>query len=81
MSKFIAPQPMILHGKLREIVNLEKVATFTYLKASQENYGYIRFSFDKGNDHAWIYSDDASMKNDLQKIYELLELNWDEQAF
>ncbi|KAA5532327.1 hypothetical protein F0919_16160 [Taibaiella lutea] len=81
MSKFIVPTPMILKGKLREIVNLEKLTTFTYMKATNEHYGYIKFCFDKGNDHTWIYTDDAAMKNDLHLIYDKLEIAWDESQF
>jgi hypothetical protein len=81
MSKFIAPNPMILKGKLREIVNLEKLSTFTYMKATNEHYGYIKFCFDKGNEHTWVYADDTTMKNDLRHIYNKLEIDWDESRF
>jgi hypothetical protein len=81
MPKFMVPNPLILKGKLREIVNLENITTFTYMKATNEHYGYIRFSFDKGNEHTWIYTDDASLKSDLLHIYNKLEINWDESRF
>lgn len=81
MSKFIVPDPMILKGKLREIVHLEKLTTFTYMKATAEHYGYIRFSFDKGNEHTWIYMDDVSLKRDLQKIYDILDIAWNDAQF
>ena len=81
MSKFIVPNPLILKGKLREIVNLEKLSTFTYMKATNEHYGYIKFSFDKGNEHTWIYTDDASLKEDLSLIYQKLEIVWKEESF
>ena len=81
MSKFIIPVPLILKGKLREIVNLEKLSTFTYMKATSEHYGYIKFSFDKGNEHTWIYIDDLSLKKDLVSIYKKLEIEWNEETF
>lgn len=74
MPLFIAPHPMVFNGKLREIINLERISSFTYLKATDNNYGYIRFSFDKGNDHLWAYPDDASLLQDVRKIYQLLGL-------
>ena len=74
MPLFIAPHPIIFNGKLREIINLEQISSFTFLKAAGNNYGYIRFSFDKGNDHLWAYPDDASLLEDVKKIYRLLDL-------
>jgi hypothetical protein len=74
MPLFIAPHPMVFNGKLREIINLEKISSFTYQKAAGNNYGYIRFSFDKGNDHIWAYPDDAVLWEDVQKIRTMLEL-------
>ena len=75
MPLFIAPHPMVFNGKLREIINLEKITSFTYLEAVGNNYGYIRFSFDKGNDHLWAYPDDASLMKDVQKIRNMLGLD------
>lgn len=74
MPKFIAPSPMVFNGKLREVINLDKISSFTYLRASGNNYGYIRFSFDKGNDHLWAYPDDTLLMQDVAKVYQLLEL-------
>lgn len=73
MPLFIAPRPMVFNGKLREIINLEKIASFTFLKSVGSNYGYIRFNFDK-NDHIWVYPDDASLLQDVRKICQLLNL-------
>ncbi len=73
MPLFIAPRPMVFNGKLREIINLEKISSFTFLKSAGNNYGYIRFSFDK-NDHLWAYSDDASLLQDVRRICQLLQL-------
>lgn len=81
MAKFIAPNPVIFNGKLREIINLEQLFSFAFLKASGNNYGYVRFSFDKGNDHIWAYPDDQALKSDLIRIYTLLDLPWEEHAF
>ncbi len=75
MPLFVAPHPMVFNGKLREIINLEKISSFTYLKASGNNYGYIRFSFDKGNDHLWAYPDDAVLMEDVKKIRAMLGLD------
>jgi len=74
MPLFIAPHPMVFNGKLREIINLEKITSFTYLKAAGSNYGYIRFSFDKGNDHLWAYPNDVALMQDVQKLRQLLGL-------
>jgi hypothetical protein len=76
MALFVAPHPMIFNGKLREIINLEKISSFTFMKAAGNNYGYIRFGFDRGNDHLWAYPDDASLIEDVKKIYDLLGLPW-----
>jgi hypothetical protein len=81
MAKFMAPNPIIFNGKLREIINLEQLFSFTFLKAVNNNYGYIRFSFDKGNDHIWAYADDNTLKQDVIKIYGLLNIPWDEATF
>ncbi|RYZ87564.1 MAG: hypothetical protein EOO68_27490 [Moraxellaceae bacterium] len=78
MAKFIAPTPMVFNGKLREIINLEQLTSFTFLKSVQNNYGFIRFSFDKGNDLTWAYPDDETLRRDLVKIYGLLDLEWTE---
>ncbi|WP_162903142.1 hypothetical protein [Taibaiella koreensis] len=74
MPKFIAPHPMIFNGKLRDVINLEKLSSFTYMKAAGNNYGYIRFCFDKGNDHLWAYADDAALMADVSEIYGMLGL-------
>jgi hypothetical protein len=81
MAKFIVPNPMILNGKLREIINLERISSFSFLKSTQQNYGYIKFSFDKGHEHVWAYANDEQMKSDLQKIYGMLEIAWEESTF
>jgi hypothetical protein len=81
MAKFMAPNPVIFNGKLREIINLEKLSSFAFLKAVNHNYGYIRFSFDKGNDHIWAYADDNTLKQDVIRIYELLDIPWNEATF
>jgi hypothetical protein len=81
MAKFIAPNPMVFNGKLREVINLEQLFSFTFLKAVNNNYGYIRFSFDKGNDHIWAYPDDSALKHDVIRIYDLLGLSWNEAGF
>ncbi len=65
---------MIFNGKLREVINLAKISSFTYMQATDNNYGYIRFCFDKGNDHLWAYADDRGLMDDVRKIYQLLEL-------
>lgn len=81
MSRFIAPHPIIFNGKLREIIHLDKVSSFTFRKTTGNNYGYIKFSFDKSNEHLWAYADDISLKNDLLKIYDMLGLLWQEDQF
>jgi hypothetical protein len=81
MAKFMAPNPIIFNGKQREVINLEQLFSFTFLKAVNNNYGYIRFSFDKGNDHIWAYADDNTLKQDVIKIYELLNIPWNEATF
>jgi len=81
MAKFIAPNPIILNGKLREIINLEKITSFTYMRSTPQHYGYLRFGFDKGHEHIWAYLDDAGMKADLKKIYNLLGLEWQDENF
>lgn len=81
MPQFIAPKPIILKGKHREIVNLEKVSTFTYQKSDSENYGYIKFTFQKGHDQVWVFLDDASMKSTLQEIYQMLNMPWSDENF
>ncbi len=78
MAKFLAPTPMVFNGKLREVVNLDQLTSFTFLKSVNNNYGFIRFNFDKGNDHTWAYPDDESLRQDLRKIYRLLDLDWNE---
>lgn len=81
MAKFMAPSPIIFNGKLREVINLEQLFSFAFMKAVNNNYGYIRFSFDKGNDHIWAYPDDTALKQDVIKIYGLLDLPWDDASF
>ena len=80
MAKFLAPKPMVFNGKLREVVNLELLSSFTFLKSVNNNYGFIRFAFDKGNDHTWAYADDESLKQDLKRIYGMLDLEWSDEV-
>lgn len=77
----MAPSPIIFNGKLREVINLEQLFSFSFLRSVNNNYGFIRFSFDKGNDHIWAYPDDLALKQDVTRIYALLDIPWDETAF
>lgn len=78
MALFMAPQPMVFNGKLREVVNLERISSFTYLRATGNNYGYIRFTFDKGNEQLWAYPDDETLLEAVRKLYQLLGLTGEE---
>lgn len=74
----MAPQPMVFNGKLREVVNLERISSFTYLRATGNNYGYVRFTFDKGNEQLWAYPDDEALLEAVRKLYQLLGLTGEE---